>query len=77
LCAIWFADTDRDSNCNSNSRCDCHTYGDRDSYCNNDTEIYTGSAIQAYSSAAPVATPWFLAEELPLPALPIMFRCAF
>ena len=60
LRAIWFADADGDSNCNS--KFDCHTYGDRDSYtycnadiyCNNNTEIYTGSAIQAYSATAPV-----------------------
>jgi hypothetical protein len=39
---------DADSYCNVDSYCNA-------AYCNNYTEIYTGSAVQAYSSAAPVA----------------------
>ena len=39
---IWFADA------YSNTNCNC------DSYCNNNTQIYAGSAIKAYPSTASV-----------------------
>ena len=45
----WFTYSDR--NCNTY----VDTYCNADTYCNNNTEIYTGSAIQADPSTALVA----------------------
>ena len=57
--AIWFADADGDRNCHTYLHTHADTYRDRyciaDTYCNNATESYTGSAIQAYPGAASVA----------------------